>query len=274
MSGGVLVGEVRESLRRLRVKPSKDRGQNFIIAPAVVAQIVSFGRVPTGSPLLEIGPGLGALTTELAALGNLTVVELEEQFCNELAERFPQIRIINADIREVCFSELGSELVVFGNLPYSFSTEILFHLVSERAAIRKAVLMLQKEFVARLTASPGSRTYGVLSITGQLYADLECGPLIGGGCFYPPAKVDSQLVQLYFRNEPRVPIHDEFWFRRVLSAAFFRRRKKIVNSLQASGAFNVPQIEAALAAAKIDSDRRPETLTAEEFVRLANELES
>ena len=260
---------VKDRLAQLEVRPTRRLGQNFLIDAAAIAEIIQFGAPCAGDNLVEIGPGLGALTAELSRFPRLTLIEIEEKFCAELIKKYPRARVLNEDVRAVDLAELGSDLVVFGNLPYAFSTAIVFYLVDFAPCIRRAVLMLQREFAARLAAGPGGRDYGVLSISCQLWAEVGLGPVVGGDSFHPPAKVESQLVELVFAKAPRVPVEDMFLFKRVVAAAFFKRRKKIANSLRISGAFAGPQIEAALERAGIDPGRRAETVSLEEYARLS-----
>ncbi len=261
----------KDQLRDLGVAPSKQRGQNFIIEPTVLTQIVEFGAPQRGEQLVEIGPGLGALTERLLAVDPaLTVIEIEEQFCRDLKERFPAIRAERADVRGFDFSTLGRELVVFGNLPYSFSTEIIFHLLEHGSVIKRAVLMLQREFAERVAAKPGGREYGAISVNAQLRADLRLGPVISGDCFHPKARVESILMEMRLLKEPRFEVSDLAWFRKVVQASFQLRRKKLKNSLAASGIFKGEQhIVEVLAAAQISPDIRAERLTLEEFARIA-----
>jgi 16S rRNA (adenine1518-N6/adenine1519-N6)-dimethyltransferase len=262
----------KDILSEFGVRPSKSRGQSFLIDAAAIEEIVSFGRPGHDDGLIEIGPGLGALTRELFRFGRLTVIEIEEKFCADLQKRFPGIVVINEDVRSVDFAELGSDLVVFGNLPYSFSTDIVFHLVEYAAVIKRAVLMLQREFAERLAAAPGGRDYGVLSISAQLWAEIDLGPIITGQAFHPPPRVDSQLVNLRFSKQPRAAVGDLFWFKRVVAAAFFQRRRKIANSMRAAGAFEGKHIDLAFERAGIDPGRRAETLSIAEYAALSNAL--
>ena len=262
----------KEKLRSLDVRPSKERGQNFLIDDSVIQSIVGFGAPKAEENLVEIGPGLGALTRELAKFPKLSLIEIEEKFCAELAAEFPKVKIVNRDVREVPFSDIGSDLVVFGNLPYVFSTEIVMHLVANAQVITRAVLLLQREFAERLASPPGGREYGRLSIATQLWADLELGPIIPGTSFHPPTSVQSRLVSLKFLKKPRVEIRDQVWFEKVVKAAFSKRRKKLSNSLFASGYLAKERIDAALTQAGIDPGRRAETLSISEFVALAEAL--
>lgn len=263
---------VKSRLNEMDLRPSKSRGQNFLIDDSVIATIIEFARIRPGEQLLEIGPGLGALTAELVRQNKLTVIEIEEKFCRDLKARFPNLNIINQDVRFVDFSTIGNELVVFGNLPYSFSTDIIFHLIAYRQSISRAVLMLQREFAERLGAAPGTRDYGVLSISCQLFANVEIGPILSGDSFHPPTKVESALVELKLLKEPRINVGDEIHFREVLNAAFFRRRKKLINSLEASQRYQGEGLEERLRAGGMDPNRRPETLSIREFVQLATIL--
>ena len=265
-------GRNKDRLRHLGVTPSKQRGQNFIIDPGVIEEIVSFGAPTADERVVEIGPGLGALTEALLQKGPLTAIEIEERFCLDLQARFPSLHVINQDVRTVDFSTIGSDLTVFGNLPYVFSTEIVFTLIDQRAAVRRAVLLLQREFAERLAAPPGGRDYGTISVACAVWADLELGPVIAGDRFHPPTKVESRLVELRLRTTPRVDVGDPEWFRKVVKAGFLQRRKKLSNSLAASGMFSRAAIAAALEASSIDGSRRAETLSLEEFARMAEAL--
>lgn len=262
----------KDQLRTLEVIPSKERGQNFLIDPTALEAIVNFGAPGAHERIVEIGPGLGALTEHLAVARELTLIEIEERFCEPLRARVPHARIINADVRSVDLSALGSELVVFGNLPYSFSSEIVFHLLAAASSLKRAVLLLQREFAERLAAGPGGRDYGRLSIACQLWCDVKLGPVIAGTSFHPPTQVDSQVVELAFLGAARVKVGDYRWFERVVKAAFLQRRKKLSNSLKGSGFFSAEGIALALQAAGINGDRRAETLSLAEFAALAEAL--
>ena len=135
---------VKDKLKELDVRASKSRGQNFVINDSLIHSIVNFANIKEGENLIEIGPGLGALTKELYRFKNLKVIEIEEKFAFDLQKRFPRLQVINKDVREVEFSKLGDNMVVLGNLPYSFSTDIIFHLIANASYIDRAILLLQK----------------------------------------------------------------------------------------------------------------------------------
>lgn len=262
---------VKQQLDTLRVRPTKERGQNFLIDGSVIDGIVDFARPRADEELVEIGPGLGALTKELARYNLKAVIEIEPEFCEKLRSQYPTIEVIEADARFVEFSEIGEErITVFSNVPYSFSTELVFRLVDCASSIERAVLLLQKEFAERLAASPGSRAYGTTSIACQLVADLRLGPTVGGDSFHPKANVDSRVVELKFHEAPKHTVRNMFWFKQTVKSAFFKRRKKILNSMNASSVFPELQLAEILEQAAIDPERRPETLSVEEYVSLSN----
>ncbi|NMC62559.1 MAG: ribosomal RNA small subunit methyltransferase A [SAR324 cluster bacterium] len=263
---------VKDTLQRLQLKPKKAKGQNFIIDSSVIREILEFGHPSSEDALVEIGPGLGALTEELYKIMPPTLVEIEESFCRELQVKYPNSRIICGDVRFVDFSQIGKDLTVFGNLPYVYSTDIIFHLLSFAPILKRAVLLLQKEFVDRMAAAPGCKIYGSLSIACQIWADIFPGPIIDGASFHPPTKVSSRIVELRFLKETRYEISDLRWFRTVLKAAFSTRRKKLLNSLGSLIKCDKDTLKCLIKNSGIDPNCRAETLSVEEFVNLSNAL--
>ena len=271
---GVRGPRTKDTLRELNVRPTKERGQNFLIQEDVPVKIVEFGAPPKEANVVEIGPGTGALTKHLSQWSSLTLIEIEERFCAPLQQAYPHVKIINQDVRQVDLYQVGSNLVVFGNIPYSFSTDIVFHLLECRQVVQYAVLMVQKEFAQRLAADHGSRTYGSLSVAVQQWADVTLGPIVPGNAFHPPTQVESQVVKLRFRETPRVEIDDAKHFERVVRASFSQRRKKLTNSLAASTRWSREEVEEALGELGIRLDARPEQLSVEQFGQLAHKLSS
>lgn len=264
--------EINALLRKIGVRPSRDFGQNFLIDANAVSAIVDFARPQANEKLIEIGPGLGALTKELADIcKDLTVIEIEDRFAEYLKQIIPGIKVINEDVRLVDFSEIGNELTVFGNLPYSFSSEITIHLLEFSANINRAIIMLQKEFAERLAASPGTRDYGILSILVQLKADTLLGPIIEGQSFYPAPEVQSQMIELRFYKEPKYKIDDNLTLKKIIHGVFKERRKKIANTLVRAG-FDKPSALRALSEAGIPENDRPEDISVEKYVQLSNLL--
>jgi 16S rRNA (adenine1518-N6/adenine1519-N6)-dimethyltransferase len=240
----------------------------------VIDSIIGFaGSVEAGASIVEIGPGLGALTERLLGLSaDVAVIEIEPAFAADLQARFPQLKVYEGDARSFDLASLGKRLVVFGNLPYVFSTDIIFHLLEHRSVCAEAILLLQREFVERLAAPPGGRDYGSISVAVQQWSDVVIGPIVPGNSFHPPTKVESAVVRLRFRSTPRAEVRDAKWFERVVCAAFHQRRKTLLNSLGSLGNRDRVAISSALAASGIDPMRRAETLSIEEFAKLAEAL--
>lgn len=262
----------KAALQRSEVRPSKTKGQNFVVNPGVIHAIVDFGNPRSDEHIVEIGPGLGALTRSLTNAASLTLLELEPKFCEELKIALPDALVVQTDARSFDFRSLKKKVTVFGNIPYVYSTDILFHLLDAADVINRIVLLLQKEFADRVAAGPGSKTYGILSIMAQVIAESQLGPIIDGDNFFPPTKVQSRVLELRIRPQPLVEKSELEWFRKVVRAAFHERRKKIYNSLKAFGIGDLSQIDEALIEAHIDRDRRAESLSIEEFLDLSRAL--
>lgn len=260
---------VKEKLKELDVRASKSRGQNFVINDTLIESIMNFANLKEDENIVEIGPGLGALTKELYKFNNLKVIEIEEKFATDLKRRFPRLEVINQDVREVILSDLGDNLTIFGNLPYSFSTDIIFHLIAYAPFINRAILLLQKEFAMRLAASPNTKSYGALTVACQLWTEPRLGDVFPGNFFHPPAKVDSQVIELKFHRDTRFNVKDAFWLQRFVKACFSQRRKKLINSLKSTSIFPIDRLENAFKVSGIDPNRRAETLSIQEFIILS-----
>jgi 16S rRNA (adenine1518-N6/adenine1519-N6)-dimethyltransferase len=261
-------------------------GQHFLVDPGVAARIVAAVGATADDVVCEIGAGPGTLTRALAArVGRLVALEIDPALAARLAEAaraWPdagRVEIRLADARDFAYEELralrpapsGRALVV-GNLPYSASKPILARLLAARATLDAAVLMLQREVAERIGASPGGREYGALSVFWQRWADVTRLEIVPPGAFRPPPAVESAVIRLGFRAVPRVIVGDEALFTRVVRAAFGQRRKTLGNALRGGGLGSAARLVAALADAGIDGGRRAETLSLEEFGRLADVL--
>jgi 16S rRNA (adenine1518-N6/adenine1519-N6)-dimethyltransferase len=270
--------KVKNTLSQLGVKPSKTRGQNFLIDENLTNKIFLEGNISSSDNIIEIGPGLGALTKYIYKTVPHTAVEIEENFCEQLKKQFPELRIINEDVRKVDFSALGVDQIIFGNLPYSFSTDIIFHLVEYKSNIKRMVFLLQKEFAERMAASPGGKDYGVLSVNLQIFFDVKLGIEIPGNCFHPPTKVTSRVVILEPKKIPVVPENEIEWFKKCVKASFLQRRKKIPNSIKSANIIHKSDahelIKKACEQINIDPNRRAETLSLVEFLSLSRSLKS
>lgn len=246
-------------------------GQNFLHDEGVINRILTAINPQPGQHLVEIGPGLGALTAGLlAATGRLEVVELDRDLVPKLREHFAgkgELIIHEADALKFDFATLGNttqKIRIVGNLPYNISTPLLFHLIEAAPVIEDMHVMLQKEVVDRMTAQPGGGDYGRLSVMLQYRCRVERLFTIGPGAFRPAPKVDSAIARLIPYRELPCQARDEDMFGRLVSQAFAQRRKMLRASLKQL--LSSEQIEAC----GIDPTRRPETLSIAEFVRLAD----
>lgn len=261
-------------------------GQHFLADPGVAARIVEAVGATAADLVCEIGPGPGALTRALAIrAGRLVALEIDpalQAWLTQAARHWPEaarVEIRHADAREFDYEELralrpspAGRVLVVGNLPYSASKAILERLLDAHAALDLAVLMLQREVAERLAAAPGGRDYGALSVFWQRWADVTRLLVVPPAAFRPPPAVESAVVRATFGAASRLPVTDEAAFKRTVRAAFGQRRKTLVNALRGGGLGSPERLAVALAEAGIDGRRRAETLSLEEFARLADVL--
>lgn len=270
-----LLQQTRFALGELGVRPRKQFGQHFLIDSSVVDRMIAAAQIRHDDTILEVGPGIGILSDHLADLAKrLYLVELDRMLANRLRDRFARnahVQVIVGDFLSLNLSSIFSEprLRVVASLPYNVATPILFRLLENRQHFPEATVMIQKEVAERLTATPGTKAYGVPSVLTQLYATVTTVCTVGPRSFYPSPKVESQVINLKFKTAPRVPVRDEHVFRRVVKAAFAQRRKTLRNTLKAAGYHDLNAIETQ---SRIDFQRRGETLSVEEFAQLANAL--
>ncbi len=282
MSGG----PARPRGRAVTGRRRRALGQHFLADPGVAARIVDAVGATAADLVCEIGAGPGALTRALAErAGHLIALEIDPALQARLAgaaqhwAEADRVEVRLADARDFPYAELrercpmpGGRVLVVGNLPYSASKLILDRLLDARAAIDVAVLMLQREVAERLAATPGGRDYGALSVFWQRWAVVTRVLVVPPAAFRPPPAVESAVVRATFATVPRVAVADEADFTRVVRAAFGQRRKTLGNALRGAGLGSSPRVAAVLASAAIDGSRRAETLSLEEFARLADAL--
>ncbi len=259
------------------MRPRQRLGQHFLTDARVARRIVETIDLPADSTVVEIGPGLGALTEHLVGRAHrLIAVELDAVMHRQLTERFgdrPDVTLLRQDILDFDFAGLR-DVVVIGAIPYQITSPLLFHLLDHRRAVSDAWLVIQREVAQRLVAAPGTKAYGRLSCAAQ-YATLPrlCFT-IAPGAFAPPPKVNSALVHLRVREQPAVAVRDEAHFFEVIAAAFGHRRKTLLNSLLYDPAFadRKAGVLAAIAASGLRPDQRGETLSLAQFARLTDRL--
>ncbi len=272
------IHELKGLLRAHGLRPKRSLGQNFLVNSEALQTIVgSLGEARGAPRVVEIGPGLGVLTAQLLARGfQVLALEIDRTLIPVLKTRFQRqggtFSILETSALDHGWLEtLGphEQPRVVGNIPYNISTPLLFHLIEHRHLLGPATLMLQHELAARLQATPGSKAYGALSVLLQLHADVQKVLELGPDSFFPKPKVDSAVLEFRWRPAP-VQIEDLDFFRRVVRAAFSKRRKMLRNAL--AGHFGDPQLSLAEARSGIRLSRRAETLSIEEFAALADAL--
>jgi len=252
-------------------KARKRFGQNFLQDTGMIRKIVR-AIAPAGKDhLVEIGPGMGAITELLLEEnGQLDVIELDRDLIPGLRVKFfnyPEFTLHEADALKFDFAQLrqaDEKLRIVGNLPYNISTPLIFHLLSFQGLIQDMHFMLQKEVVERLAAKPGTGEWGRLSVMAQYYCDIENLFLVPPECFKPQPKVESAIVRMTPKQQPTHQALDEKILGETLRLAFAQRRKTLRNNMK--GYVTAEQLEAL----DLDPQRRPETLNLEEFVKLAN----
>jgi 16S rRNA (adenine1518-N6/adenine1519-N6)-dimethyltransferase len=258
-------------------RPRKRFGQNFLRAPHVVEQILAAARLAPGDRVMEIGPGLGALTDQLLAAGaEVVACEVDRDLAAALMERNePRLTVHHGDVLRADWTTLLPDppCKLVANLPYNISSQVLFKLLDHRALFSGMVLMFQKEVGDRLLAAPGTRDYGILSVLVQNWYVVERVVKVPPRCFYPPPRVESVVLRFDPRPAPLAPVTDEAAFRRLVKAVFAQRRKTLRNGLLGAG-YPPASIDATLATMALAPTVRGETLDIPRLARLAHALEA
>jgi 16S rRNA (adenine1518-N6/adenine1519-N6)-dimethyltransferase len=276
----------KDILKKYGFSFKKSLGQNFLIDTNILKKIVSFADLTEDSGAIEIGPGIGALTEQLARTSKKVVAfEIDQRLLpilNDTLSPYPNVKIIHNDVLEADVAEVIKEeftdlddIMVVANLPYYVTTPIIMKLLEEHLPIRGIVCMLQKEVADRISARPGTKEYGSLSIAVQYYTVAETVMIVPKTVFVPQPNVDSAVIRLTRRERPAVTVTDETFFFQVTRASFAQRRKTLLNNLTSQlpdGKQKKEAILQALSTSGIDPTRRGETLSIEEFGRLSEEL--
>ncbi len=272
-------GRARAILKEYGYRPKKARGQNFLVKEGVLDLIAAAARIQPDETVIEIGPGPGNLTRRLVkAAKHVIAIELEHELASILKAELPadNLTIVEADALTVDFAQFAptsGKIKVVANLPYQITTPMLFKLLATPTLFSQILLLIQKEVAQRIVAPAGKKPYGILSVRTQLLADCEIALEVGPESFLPKPKVDSALLRFAMLDSPRAQVKDLETFKRVVRAAFAKRRKTLRNSFSTSdGSFGKDEIARALEAAGVDSGRRAETVTVEEFAAIANYL--
>jgi 16S rRNA (adenine1518-N6/adenine1519-N6)-dimethyltransferase len=271
---------IKQELREYGLFPKKRLGQHFLVDRNILSKVIRTAEVGKEDVVLEVGPGLGEMTLALARLAKQVIaVEIDPKLAEILEKKLadcPNVELVKGDILKVDFGSFlrkeGHPVKVVANLPYQISTPLLFRFIESKEAFSTFTLMLQREVAERMVAPPGGKEYGPLSIFVQLFLDMSLRFFIKPPAFFPSPKVESAVVHMVWKEKPRIEEKDEEWFKKVVKACFGYRRKTLLNALKHSDLSLHDSIESKMEEVGIDPQRRPETLSIEEFVRLAEAL--
>ncbi|MCI3028711.1 16S rRNA (adenine(1518)-N(6)/adenine(1519)-N(6))-dimethyltransferase RsmA [Desemzia sp. C1] len=276
----------KEILQKHGFSLKKSLGQNFIVEPNILANIVKAAGLDENTNVIEVGPGIGALTEYVARSSKQVVAfEIDDRLIPVLEDTlspYDNIRVVHQDVLKANLKEVLAEtidleepLMVVANLPYYITTPIIMHFLESELRIDGLVIMMQKEVADRITAAPGSKAYGSLSIAIQYYMEAEIAFIVPKTVFVPQPNVDSAILKLTRRDKPVVEVKDEKFFFELIRASFVQRRKTIWNNLLIRYG-KTDEIKAELTAglekAGIDPKRRGESLSIAEFAKLADSL--
>ena len=268
---------MKETLRRFNFTPKKSLGQNFLFDPAIIDRIVAAGEVTANDVVLEIGPGAGSLTRCLAeSAKEVIAVELDDRLIPilEYTRRYPNVKIVHGDILNRDFgsfktSEVSTSEVykVIANIPYYLTSAIIRHLLESKTKPSLIVLTVQREVAERLCAQPPEMS--VLAVSVQVYGEPHIVGKIPAGAFYPKPDVESAIVRIdLFAAPPFASGEDTDHFFSMVKAGFSQKRKKLKNALASGLKIKMEEVEEMLSKAGIDSNRRAETLTVEEWKKI------
>jgi len=268
---------VREALAQYSIRPRKKLGQSFLEDMNTIHRISALVAPEEVDTVVEIGAGLGILTAELAKkAGRVIALEIDPRLISVLKDRFTgdsHVEIVAGDVMAYDFLSAGppgDRIKIVGNIPYYISTPILFRLIKFRRVIKSMVLMFQRELADRIMASPGTKDYGITSVIVARYAKLIDKMTVPPTCFYPEPDVVSSVLSFIVHQDETTP-EDDLLFTVAVRSAFSHRRKTLWNNLRAAG-FEDRNLEGILKKIGINGSRRAETLTIDEFSKLAMEL--
>lgn len=275
---------MKELLQQHGFHFSKSLGQNFLINPSILEDIVEAAKITKEDYVLEIGPGAGSLTQYLAEHAKKVVaVELDTKvlpILEKTLESYSNVRIIHGDVLKVDLRQIiqqeceGQSIKVVANLPYYITTPIIMGLLEKELPITNIVVMVQKEVAERMSAEPGGKEYGALSVAVQYYTNPRMVTVVPPHCFIPQPKIDSMVIALDVLTEPKIYTKDKQLFFKVVKAAFAQRRKTLINSLVNAGDFHLNKEEwkVLLESIGLNEKVRGETLSLENFANITNLL--
>ena len=279
-----ILANTKRIVQENQIRFQKKFGQNFLIDPHVLAKITAAADLHPDEAVIEVGPGIGTLTQELAeGAGKVLAIEIDRHLVEVLEKTlapYPNVTVISRDVLEVSAQEMREmtapyqHVKMVANLPYNITSPLVMKILEEAPFVSQMVLMVQEEVARRMQAAPGTKEYGSLSVAVQYYAEPEIVAFVPLNCFYPRPKVGSCVISLRRRSEQEADVKDEALLFAVVRAAFNQRRKTLLNSLSNGLAdrFTKEQIGGALAAAGVDPSQRGETLGLNSFAMIANSL--
>ena len=279
-----ILANTKRIVQENQIRFQKKFGQNFLIDPHVLAKITAAANLHPDEAVIEVGPGIGTLTQELAeGAGKVLAIEIDRHLVEVLEKTlapYPNVTVISRDVLEVSAQEMRKmtapyeKVKMVANLPYNITSPLVMKILEEAPFVSQMVLMVQEEVARRMQAEPGTKEYGSLSVAVQYYAEPEIAAFVPLNCFYPRPKVGSCVISLRRRSEPGAEVKDETLLFGVVHAAFNQRRKTLLNSLSNGLAdrFTKEQIGKALAATGVDPAQRGETLGLNSFAMIANSL--
>ncbi len=278
------IGVIKDIFRRHGFSFSKTLGQNFLVNPSVCPRIAEMGNAKKGFGVIEIGTGIGVLTHELAKRADKVVaIEIDSRLIPVLEETLSEhknVTVINADVMETDLNAVieehfkGMEVAVCANLPYYITSPIIMMLLESRLPISTITVMVQKEAGTRLCAKMGTRDVGAVTAAVRYYAEPELLFNVSRGSFMPAPNVDSCVIRLNVRKDSEYKVNDEKFFFKVVRGAFSQRRKNLLNSLSSSMGIEKAKIAQAVENAGLSANVRPEQLTMEQFIEVANQLKA
>lgn len=276
------IPSIESLLKKYNIRLKKQLGQHFLTRKPTLEKIINALGIRHSDDILEIGAGLGIMTAMMAEYAHhIYAVDKDKNLASIFAQEFGEIENIEYIVADILRLNFKRELTgarfpikVIGNIPYNISTPILFKLLDNKSLLDSAVLTVQQEVAKRILARPNTKDYGILSILTQTQARVHKLFEIRPACFIPPPEVISTVIRLDFEPSSDVGIEDFDWFKKVVKAAFGKRRKTIKNSLEMSHELRISadSIKKALDSANINEMRRPETLLIPEYIRLAHYL--
>lgn len=272
-------------LKKYHITANKSLGQNFLIEDSIINETVESANISKDDLVIEIGPGLGTLTSKLLEKAKKVIaIELDNRMLNILKERFSlydNFEIIHEDVLKVNLKELIkiekkqneiSKVKIVANLPYYITTPIIMKLLEDKLDIESITVMVQKEVAKRLTANPGEKLAGAITYAVNYYCEAKEIVEVPRESFIPAPEVESEVIKLILRDNPPIKVKNEDIFFKLIKSSFMQRRKTLVNGLSNTGFIEKEKIKDILTKLNINENVRGETLTIQQFAQIANEI--